>query len=132
MLSADSLEVPLATETIRSAGSSIGTGGVIVYEQGRDAVEIVGQLLDFYVDESCGRCLPCRIGVSKMHEITSRLLAGEGSPEDLSRLREISKACTSTTLCGYGQTVSVPALSAMELFPHDFESCVAVRGDERE
>ena len=59
-----------------------------------------------------------------MHEITGRLLAGEGTPEDLSRLREIGKACTSTTLCGYGQTASVPVLSAMELFPDDFESCV--------
>ena len=124
LLSADSLECPLTTEAIRKAGSSIGTGGVIVYEEGRSAVEIVGGLLDFYADESCGRCLPCRIGIRRMHEIVSRLRAGESMPEDLPGLSEIGKACTSTTLCGYGQTVSVPVLSAMALFPHDFQSCV--------
>ena len=124
LLAADSLECPLTAEAIREAGSTLGTGGVIVYEEGHSAVRMVGDLLAFYGDESCGRCLPCRIGVKRMSQIAARLQAGEGAAEDLAKLRQIGRACGSATLCGYGQTVAVPVISAMELFPDEFEACV--------
>ena len=116
----DGLECLLTTEAIREAGSNIGTGGVIVYGEKWSGVEIAARLLDYYGDESCGRCLPCRIGTTKLREIVTRLLEGQGVPDDVSRLREIGRVCTSATLCGFGQTVSVPVLSALELFPDDF------------
>ncbi|MHC4441747.1 MAG: complex I 51 kDa subunit family protein [Planctomycetota bacterium] len=127
LLTGDSLGCTLTTEAIREAGSNIGTGGVIVYDQRRSGVEIVGGLLDFYGKESCGRCLPCRMGTMKMHEIAGRLRGGGGTAEDLVQLGEIGRVCASTTLCGFGQTVAIPVLSAMELFGGDFETCVRGR-----
>jgi len=124
LLGGDSLDCRLTTEAIRKAGSSIGTAGVIVYEEARSAVDIVKELMDFYSIESCGRCAPCRIGVVQMKEIVNRLSAGEGEADDLEQLREIGKACVATSTCGMGQAFPLPVLSALELFPQDFEAAI--------
>jgi NADH:ubiquinone oxidoreductase subunit F (NADH-binding) len=125
LLAEDSLDCRLTTESIRRAGSSIGTAGVIVYEQGKSALDIVKGLMDFYGLESCGRCAPCRIGVVRMKEIVERLSHGQGTTEDLERLRQIGKACVVTSTCGMGQAFPLPVLSALELFPEDFEPAIA-------
>jgi len=123
-LSRDSLGCKLTSQAIREAGSSIGTAGVIVYEEDKSAVEIVKSLLEFYGAESCGRCAPCRIGVVRMKEIVDTLSRGEGSADDLAQLREIGKACVAASTCGMGQAFPLPVLSALELFPEDFEAVV--------
>jgi len=125
LLAGDSLDCCLTTEAIRKAGSSIGTAGVIVYEQGKSAVDIVKGLMDFYGLESCGRCAPCRIGVVRMKEIVERFSHGKGTTEDLEQLRRIGKACVSASTCGMGQAFPLPVLSALELFPQDFEAAIA-------
>ena len=125
LLAEDSLDCSLTAESIRSAGSSIGTAGVIVYEQGKSAVDIVKSLMDFYGLESCGRCAPCRIGVVRMKEIVERLSRGKGTTEDLEQLRQIGKACVVGSTCGMGQAFPLPVLSALELFPRDFEAGIA-------
>ena len=124
-LAGNSLRCKLTTQAIRQAGSGIGTAGVIVYEQGRSTVDIVKGLLDFYGVESCGRCAPCRIGAIKMKEIVRKLSAGKGTAEDLQRLREIGKASVAAATCGMGQAFPLPVLSALELFPEDFEAAMA-------
>ncbi len=123
-LAGESLGCRLTTQAIRDAGSGIGTAAVIVYEQGRSAVDIVKSLLDFYGVESCGRCAPCRIGAVKMKEIIRKLSAGRGTADDLQRLREIGKASVAAATCGMGQAFPLPVLSALELFPEDFEAAV--------
>jgi NADH-quinone oxidoreductase subunit F len=119
-----SLGCRLTTQAIREAGSGIGTAAVIVYEEGKNAIDIVKGLLEFYGAESCGRCVPCRIGVVKMKEIVDTLSRGNGTAEDLARLREIGKACVAASTCGMGQAFPLPVLSALELFPEDFEAVV--------
>lgn len=128
LLAGDSLDCRLTTQAMRKAGSSIGTAGVIVYEEGRNAVEIVVKLLEYYGTESCGRCAPCRIGVVRMKEIVDSLWSGKGTTEDLSRLREIGDACVAGSTCGMGQAFPLPVLSALELFPEDFERALAKTG----
>lgn len=124
LLGKDSLDCLLTTEAVRKAGSSIGTAGVIVYEEGTSAIDIVKGLLAFYSRESCGRCSPCRIGVVKMKEIVDRLSCDEGTVSDLTQLHEIGKACVAVSTCGMGQAFPLPVLSALELFPEDFDAAI--------
>ncbi len=124
LLAGDALDRPLTTQAIRKAGSSLGTAGVIVYEEGKTAVNIVRGLLEFYGAESCGRCAPCRIGVVKMKEILDQLSRGEGTADDLDQLRQIGKACVAASTCGMGQAFPLPVLSALELFPDDFNAAI--------
>ncbi len=119
-----SLRCKLTTKAIRQAGSGIGTAGVIVYEEGKSAVNIVKELLEFYGSESCGRCAPCRIGVVQMREIIEKVFQGKGTFEDLEQLRRIGKACVAVSTCGMGQAFPLPILSALELFPQDFEAAI--------
>jgi NADH:ubiquinone oxidoreductase subunit F (NADH-binding) len=130
-LAGDSLGCKLTTQGIRQARSSIGTAAVIVYEQGRSAVDIVKGLLDFYGVESCGRCAPCRLGAIKMKEIIKRLLTGKGAAENLQQLRQIGKASVAASTCGMGQAFPLPVLSALELFPEDFEAAVVKSRDRK-
>jgi len=123
-LARDSLGCKLTSKAISEAGSGIGTAGVIVYEEGRSAVDIVKGLLEYYGAESCGRCGPCRIGSVKMKEIVDRLARGNGTEADLMRLREIGNACVAGSTCGMGQAFPLPVLSALELFPEDFEEAL--------
>ncbi len=122
LLGRASLGCKLTAEAIRQAGSGIGTAGVIVYEEGKSAVDIIRGLLEFYGAESCGRCAPCRIGVVRCREIMERLSEGRGVAEDLERLREIGKACVAVSACGMGQAFPLPMLSALKLFPEDFKA----------
>jgi len=122
-----SLGCKLTAQAIRQAGSGIGTAGVIVYEEGNSAVDIVKGLLEFYGSESCGRCAPCRIGVVRMREIIEKVFQGEGTNEDLEQLRQIGKACVAVSTCGMGQAFPLPVLSALELFPKDFEAAIENR-----
>jgi len=124
LLMGASLGCKLTAQAIRRAGSGIGTAGVIVYEQGNSAVDIVNGLMQFYGSESCGRCAPCRIGVVRMKEIVEKLAQGTGTDEDLQQLRQVGKACVAVSTCGMGQAFPVPVLSALELFPQDFEAAI--------
>jgi NADH-quinone oxidoreductase subunit F len=124
LLPEDALDCPLTAEAIRKAGSGLGTAGVIVYEEGKSAVDIARGLLEFYGVESCGRCAPCRIGVVKMKEIIEQLSRKEGTVDDINQLREIGKASVAISTCGMGQAFPLPVLSALELFPEDFDAGV--------
>lgn len=123
-LAGDSLKCKLTARAILQAGSGIGTAGVIVYEEGKSAVDIVKGLIEFYGFESCGRCAPCRIGVVRIKEIIDKVFGGEGTNEDLEQLRQIGKACVAVSTCGMGQAFPLPVLSALELFPQDFEAAI--------
>ncbi|MBI3986035.1 MAG: SLBB domain-containing protein [Lentisphaerae bacterium] len=126
LLGAKMLDLPLTARAIREAGSSMGTGAVIVYAASRNAREIVGGLLGFYGEESCGRCMPCRLGVLRMREIVRNLNAGQGTKDDVKRLEEIGRSCLAASTCGMGQSFPLPILSALRLFPGDF--AVEARG----
>lgn len=120
LLNAQALDCALTARAVRAAGSSLGTGAVIVYAAPRSALDIVTGLLNFSAEESCGRCMPCRLGVLRMRDIVLRLSAGQGTHEDVKRLEEIGKSCLAAATCGMGQSFPVPVLSALRLFPADF------------
>ena len=124
-LTPDMLDCRLTTSALRAAGSSAGTAGMIVYSDRWNAVEIANNLLSYYGNESCGRCMPCRIGTKKMQEIISSIIAGRGTTEDLDRLEDIGQACSMVSTCGMGQAFPMPILSALKLFHKDFESRIS-------
>jgi len=124
LLKESSLDCTLSSEGLRKAGSSIGTGGVIVYEEPVSAVEIVAKLLEYYGTESCGRCFPCRTGTAKMSRIIEDIKAGKGQQDDIERLGEIANAAVKVSTCGMGQAFPLPVLSALRLFPEDFEAAI--------
>jgi len=121
-LAGGALDTPIASRPIAEAGSSLGTAGVTVYEEGHSLVDAVVSIMEYYGRESCGRCAPCRIGTVRMLEILKLIQAGAGKPEHLEQLRRIGRACVLGSTCGMGEAFPQPVLSALKLFPEEFES----------
>ena len=107
--------------SLAAAGSSIGSGGMIVIAEGTCMVRLLQVLLRFYHHESCGQCTPCREGMGWMHRIIDRIVAGEGRPEDIERLYEISRANDGTTICGMGDAAGYATVGILDKFRDEFE-----------
>jgi NADH:ubiquinone oxidoreductase subunit F (NADH-binding) len=116
------LDTAIDYETLKSIGSMMGSGGMIVLDEEDDMVQLSRFYLDFTQDESCGKCTPCRIGTKRLYEILDRLTKMEGSPEDLDILEELSYAIKSSALCGLGQTAPNPILSTMKYFHKEYDA----------
>lgn len=102
----------------------MGSGGMIVMDEDDSMVDITKFYLGFCVDESCGKCAPCRIGGTQMLRILNRITAGEGKLEDLDNLRKISQAMLKASLCGLGQTAPNPVLSTLRYFEHEYRALI--------
>ena len=98
------------------------SGGMIVMDEDTCMVDIARFFLDFTVDESCGKCAPCRIGTKRMLEILERIVDGRGEDGDIEKLEELAKAIKATALCGLGQTAPNPVLSTLKYFRHEYEA----------
>ncbi len=108
------------------AFDDLGTAGaVVVFDHSRDLLEIVEQYMEFFCEESCGYCTPCRFGNEVILQIVHRLRTGWGKPEDLDLLRELGQVMRKASRCGLGQTSANPVLSTMDQFPHIYESQIA-------
>jgi NADH-quinone oxidoreductase subunit F len=118
------LDSPIDYESLRKIGSMMGSGGMIVMSDRDCMVNIAKFYLEFTVDESCGRCLPCRVGNKRMHEILTRITDGRGTEADLAELRELSEVIADTSLCGLGQTAPNPVLSTLTYFWDEYEAHV--------
>jgi NADH:ubiquinone oxidoreductase subunit F (NADH-binding) len=125
MLGAGKLDVPMAFETLQAAGSALGTGGLTVMDVTPDMVEAARHIANFYATESCGRCVPCRLGTTRIAEILGRLAAGRGAIDDVSRLRRYSEGLRLGALCPMGQAAPLPILSALDNFEPEFRARVA-------
>ena len=112
------LDTPIDYDNLLAAGSMMGSGGMIVLDDSNCMVAIARFYLEFTLDESCGKCTPCRIGNKRLHEILVKITDGKGTPEDLNRLRILSNVIKDTSLCGLGQTSPNPVLSTLDNF-HD-------------
>jgi NADH-quinone oxidoreductase subunit F len=108
-------------EKLRSAGSSLGSGGMIVIAEGTCMVRLLQIMLRFYHHESCGQCTPCREGTGWMHRIIDRIVAGDGRPEDLERLNYIAGFNDGTTICGLGDAAGYAATAMLDNFRDEFE-----------
>ena len=119
---AELLDVPIEYDSLTQIGSMMGSGGMIVMDEDNCMVDIARFFLDFTVDESCGKCTPCRIGTKRMLEILNRIVAGKGKEGDIEKLEKLAHTIKATALCGLGQTAPNPVLSTIRFFREEYES----------
>lgn len=120
----ENLDVPIDFDNLIAIGSMMGSGGMIVMDEDNCMVDIARFFLDFTVDESCGKCVPCREGTKRLHETLVKITNGEGTEEDLSKLEELAQNIKVTSLCGLGQTAPNPVLSTLKHFHDEYEAHV--------
>ncbi len=123
-LTADHLDTSIEYETLVALGSMMGSGGMIVMDEDTCMVDIARFFLDFTVEESCGKCTPCREGTKRMLEILEKITSGKGEPEDIDRLESLAETIKSSSLCGLGQTAPNPVLSTLKYFRDEYEAHV--------
>ncbi len=116
------LETPVSYETLQQLGSIMGSGGMIVMDATDSMVEVAKFYLRFCVDESCGKCAPCRIGGYQMLQVLDRISRGRGAAEDLATLRRICLSMQKASLCGLGQTAPNPVLSTLRYFEDEYRA----------
>lgn len=116
------LDTPVDYESLRAAGSMMGSGGLIVMDEDTCMVDVARFFLEFTQDESCGKCVPCRIGTKHMLEILTRITEGKGEAGDLEMLAELAEVITSSSLCGLGQSAPNPVLSTLRNFRDEYEA----------
>lgn len=116
------LDTAIDYESLAAIGSMMGSGGLIVMDEDTCMVDIARYFLDFTVDESCGKCVPCRIGTKRMLEILERIVEGKGEEGDIEKLEALANSIRKTALCGLGQTAPNPVLSTLKYFRHEYEA----------
>ena len=116
------IDVPIEYDTLIQLGSMMGSGGMIVMDEDNCMVDIARFFLDFTVDESCGKCTPCRIGTRRMLEILERIVEGKGEEGDIEKLETLAKNIKATALCGLGQSAPNPVLSTLKFFREEYEA----------
>lgn len=121
------LDIPIEFDTLVAAGSMMGSGGMIVMDEDNCMVSVAKFYLEFTVEESCGKCTPCRVGNKRLHEILDKITKGHGTREDLDKLKNLSQVIKDTALCGLGQTSPNPVLSTIDNFWDEYEEHVTVK-----
>ena len=119
---ADYLDIAIDYDSLTAIGSMMGSGGMIVMDEDNCMVDIARFFLDFTVDESCGKCTPCRIGTRRMLEILERIVEGKGEEGDIEKLEALAENIKATALCGLGQTAPNPVLSTLKYFRDEYEA----------
>jgi NADH-quinone oxidoreductase subunit F len=121
VLTADDLDVHLDFESVVEAGSMLGTGAIVVMEEGTDMVDVARRLMHFFVHESCGKCTPCRAGNRQLADTLDRIVAGQGKAGDIDLLKDIAGHIIGKTFCPMGDAAVNPVLSTLERFPKEYE-----------
>jgi len=121
------LNVPLDYEPLAELGAIMGSGGLIVMDEDTCMVDVARFFIEFVQEESCGKCVPCRVGTRRMLEILERICAGKGEEGDIERLVELGAFIKTASLCGLGQTAPNPVLSTIRHFRHEYEEHIRDR-----
>ena len=121
------IDTPIDYEHLQELGSIMGSGGMIVMDEDDCMVDVAKFYLEFTVEESCGKCAPCRVGGRKLHSILERITEGKGEMEDLEKIEEIGFAMQKASLCGLGQTAPNPVISSMNYFRDEYEAHIKDR-----
>ena len=116
------LDTPIDYESLKQIGSMMGSGGLIVMDDTKCMVNLAKFYLGFTVDESCGKCTPCRIGTKRMLEILDRITEGKGEPDDIEKLEKLANTIIKASVCGLGQTAPNPVLSTIKYFRDEYEA----------
>ncbi len=120
IITAESLDQPISYESLTALGSMMGSGGMIIMDEDDCVVDIAKFYMAFCVDESCGKCAPCRIGTNQMHAILDKISKGQGTEDDLAKLEKIGKAMTKASLCMLGGSAANPTLSTLRHFREEY------------
>jgi bidirectional [NiFe] hydrogenase diaphorase subunit len=115
------LDTPVDYESLGKLGSIMGSGGMIVMDEGTNMVDVARFFMEFCMDESCGKCIPCRAGTVQMHNLLDKILQRKATGRDLAKLEELCDMVKSTSLCGLGQTAPNPTLSTLRFFRNEYE-----------
>ena len=119
---AEKLNLPIDYDTLAKAGSIMGSGGMIVMDEGTCMVDIAKYFLSFTQEESCGKCVPCRVGTRQLFEILNRITQGRGEEGDIKKLKSLAKTVSSGSLCALGQTAPNPILTTLKYFLEEYEA----------
>ena len=114
------MDSPIDFDTLVAKGSMMGSGGMIVMDEDNCMVDIARFYMDFIVDESCGKCTPCRVGTKRLLELLTDICEGRGTMDTLTELEQLSYAIKDTALCGLGQTAPNPVLSTLRFFKDEY------------
>ncbi len=114
------IDTPIDYDNLLAIGSMMGSGGLIVMDEDNCMVDIAKFFLEFTVDESCGKCTPCRVGTRRLLEILDKIISGNGEMEDLDRMEELCNYIKSASLCGLGQTAPNPVISTLRYFRDEY------------
>ena len=114
------LDMPVNYESLGAVGSIMGSGGMIIMDNTSCMVDVAKYFMDFCMSESCGKCIPCRVGTAQMHGILEKITNGEASTRDLAMLEELCEMVRSTSLCGLGQSAPNPVLTTLRYFRHEY------------
>jgi NADH:ubiquinone oxidoreductase subunit F (NADH-binding)/(2Fe-2S) ferredoxin len=118
------LDTPIDYDSLIAAGAMMGSGGMIIMDEDDCMVDVAKYFLDFTVDESCGKCTPCRVGNKRMHELLANITKGNGTPDDIDRLINLGNVIKDTSLCMLGQSAPNPVLSIIENFKEEYDAHV--------
>lgn len=119
------LDIPVDYESLTKLGSIMGSGGMIVMDESTRMVDVARFFMEFCMDESCGKCIPCRTGTVQLHELLTKLLEHRGTEADITRMEELCDLVKHTSLCGLGQTAPNPVLSTLRFFRGEYDELIA-------
>ncbi|MEI7734868.1 MAG: NADH-quinone oxidoreductase subunit NuoF [Ferruginibacter sp.] len=122
---ASHLDVKMDYDSLISLGSIMGSGGLIVMDKSSDMVDVARYFMEFCMDESCGKCVPCRVGTKMMHDLLQKICEDKGTLIDLERLEELAVYVKETSLCGLGASAPNPLLSTLRHFRHEYENRIS-------
>ena len=118
------LDTPVDYESLTKLGSIMGSGGLVIIDDSTNMPDFANYFMDFCVDESCGKCIPCRVGTVQIKKLLDKLIAGEGKTEDLEKLGNLCQLVKTTSLCGLGQSAPNPVLSTLKYFRNEYDTLV--------
>ncbi len=121
------IDIPVDFESLEKVGSIVGSGGMIVLDEDDCMVNVAKYFLEFTKNESCGKCVPCRIGTKRLYEILERIVKGQGKESDLEMLETLSNTVIKSSLCGLGQSAPNPVLSTLKYFKEEYEAHIRDR-----
>ena len=124
---ADLHGLPIDYQSINETGAIMGSGGIIVVDAKTCMVDVARYFLNFTVEESCGKCVPCRVGLKRLHEVLTEITEGRGTPEQIDFLQSMSETIKNTSLCGLGNTAPNPVLTTLRYFRDEYEAHVEQR-----
>ena len=117
---AEALDTPVDYDSLTKLGSIMGSGGMIVMDEATRMVDVARFFMEFCMDESCGKCIPCRAGTVQMHNLLTKILARKATARDLKKLEDLCEMVKNTSLCGLGQTAPNPVLSTLRFFRSEY------------